>query len=756
MRSFEQALLAPVHELIEERLAGAGASPRARLDLLEAVVAHECGWDLAAFRAAFAAERSLSVEVALAGGRLVRDLIALTPMPLPLALAALAHPVLDRSEQRRAGAYYTDFRLASLLARDAAPHLIPGSKVLDPASGSGMLLGALVMAATDSVAAASELISNSICAADMSTESLRATRITLAATMPGNADLAPLLKLESRLLSGDSLLRPAYEWERISPGGFGLVIANPPWEKVKVSRHETLVERGVVRHYGADYVFVDDELRMAVNAERRRIASYLEEVSLSATRQGLGDADLYKLFLDLAIRVSAPRGQLALLVPAGLIRSQGTKALREFLVEHADSLEITVHDNRARYFAIDTRFKFLSLNATVTGSRPTTPIRLSYGRGTPSGIDRVDGVEIERDDLRRLRPDLTIPEVRRESGWNLFSRISKRGTPLAGGTWRFEYMREVDMTNDRGSFVANTVPNTMPVLEGRMVHQFRSQAKAYQHGTGRASLWQPLAIGSSYTMAQFHISASDVSDRATPRIERVRAGFCDITGQTNERTLLAAVIPPGVVCGNKVPTLMLEHPGFTETEAVMLWVAIANSVPIDWIARRLVTTSINRFHLAALPFPVTDPSDPRSAALIAAAQEITDAELVGGVMPSAVASIRATIDSIVADLFGLSVDEFAQIFEDFPLLDRGQPRLPGEARSTITRDLALHTHALRTGAPTDGWERRLRAAEELGAVAYVPAEHAGLVREAGMPAQRDLIQSSIFARIAPTAASIGV
>jgi hypothetical protein len=67
------------------------------------------------------------------------------------------------------------------------------------------------------------------------------------------------------------------------------------------------------------------------------------------------------------------------------------------------------------------------------------------------------------------------------------------------------------------------------------------------------------------------------------------------------------------------------------------------------------------------------------------------------------ARLRAEIDAIVADLYGLSVAEYAYILTTFPLLDRDQPPLPGdffvrwnkkgqpkfEPRSFATRDTAL-------------------------------------------------------------------
>ncbi|MCK6552188.1 restriction endonuclease, partial [Myxococcota bacterium] len=85
------------------------------------------------------------------------------------------------------------------------------------------------------------------------------------------------------------------------------------------------------------------------------------------------------------------------------------------------------------------------------------------------------------------------------------------------------------------------------------------------------------------------------------------------------------------------------------------------------------------------------------------------------------AELRAYVVVEVARAYGLDVDGLARILEDFPLLDRGQPPLDAEARSTITRDLVLSTAARRAGAD-DRWAERVARARALGAIAYVPEE----------------------------------
>jgi hypothetical protein len=204
------------------------------------------------------------------------------------------------------------------------------------------------------------------------------------------------------------------------------------------------------------------------------------------------------------------------------------------------------------------------------------------------------------------------------------------------------------------------------------------------------------------------------------RVGQARVGFCDVTGQTNERTILAAMIPEGTVCGNKVPTLLFgDHP----ESLPWSWLAIANSFVFDWMARRIVTTTVNYFLLMSLPMPSIDPRGPEARDLARRAKELQRLDSDRSLDLSRVAFLRADLDARVARLFGLSRDDLTLVLADFPLLDRNQPPLLGEDRSSITRDAVLAAFErldVRLGsAASDRYQSALKA----GAVAFIPAQY---------------------------------
>ena len=83
-------------------------------------------------------------------------------------------------------------------------------------------------------------------------------------------------------------------------------------------------------------------------------------------------------------------------------------------------------------------------------------------------------------------------------------------------------------------------------------------------------------------------------------------------------------------------------------------------------------------------------------------------------------SLRATIDVAVLKAYGLALNDMRLILDDFPLLDRKQPPIGKERKSTITRDIVLSFVC--TGAAKKNYEERVREARRHGAKAYIPYE----------------------------------
>ena len=584
-----------------------------------------------------------------------------SPIPPPLALATLGDSDLDPVARRRQGSYFTDSRLALNLTSGVQDRAVRATSILDPACGAGVLLVATALQASFNSDHRTHLVRQVLWGVDRDPNAVRAARAAISSL---TCDLGAVACLCQRLLVADSLLVGQRWWKDLSSAGFDLVIGNPPWEKLKVTRHEHALSEGHLHHYGDDYRISEVE-EETLQSDRRDVLSYRELASADLAYQGRGEADLYKMFVELGARLTSESGALAFLVPAGFIRNDGARELREWLFGNFDT-DVSVLDNRERYFGIDSRFKFIKLLAT-RGSGTNRSTR--FGSSCLGDTSDQEKVETSLVELQRLQPNLAIPEVRGQDEWELFSRLRSAhgefGNVQSG--WHPRFYREVDMTNDRAKFMeAASSLDGLSVIEGRMVHHHRVSAKGYVCGRGRRALWEVQFPFKAPLRPQWLVRSEDLPLHLEVRIRRMRAGFCDITGQTNERTVLAALIPQDVVCGNKVPTI-----DFVSACQASAWVGIANSFPFDWLARRSVTTTLNFFILRSLPIPVWDAGNEFLTAISLWSRGLARLERYGGCDVEEedlwnVARIRAKIEVLSARLYGISVTDLDQMMRDFP------------------------------------------------------------------------------------------
>jgi len=267
------------------------------------------------------------------------------------------------------------------------------------------------------------------------------------------------------------------------------------------------------------------------------------------------------------------------------------------------------------------------------------------------------------------------------------------------------YLAELHMGGNRDLFIQGQ--EGLPLYEGRMVGQFDYRFKTYVSGHGNSSVWDERSFDDPHKAItpQWRVLHENVPSRVGDRIHRYRLGFRDVAQPRDERSLIATLIPPDTICGDKVPTIDFS----ADYEwAYLPWLAVANSFVMDWIARSRLSSPKMSFTLVdSLPFPRMPVSDPWVRAvcpmvlkLICTGPEMTDfwnsMALLGlvdpvpaGTIHSSVfitpeqrAAVRARLDASVArDLYSVTKDELATILDTFPALRRKDERSFGEFRS---------------------------------------------------------------------------
>lgn len=692
-------------------------------------------------------------------------------------LAAALEGYLARSDRgkrdgrRRRGAYYTPPELIDLVVeRTLVPVLdlaatvdeVLSLRIIDPAVGTGGFLVAaahrmadrMVEVATAPLSHGDALtlaVSHCLFGVDADPLAALLTTAELAALARdpagmGNVQWADtLLPADTGVSAGSAPPLDGERWAHEVPDGFDIAIGNPPWGALKpaVRTYLAAAEPSLLGAQGAD---LRDRLRRtgAVEASwevhASEVRSYAKALRASGeyAYQGRGDADLYRYFIERVHQFLRPDGgRFGLLVPAAFLRSDGCTPLRNLLFDNGTFEGIAELVNAERVFDIHAMFRF---------------VLLVWQQGEPRGIARAQFAARSVEDVRDAHrlpsvaiplPFLdhvsggrrTVPDVRSDEQATLLKRLYDEYPTLEepGCEWTCRYVRELDMTNDSHLFsqAQGGPENQVPVYEGRMVHQFDARAKRYEGGAGRRAVWTAQGLGARDVVPHYVVPAS-VADAYGPGVDR--AGFCDITGHANERTVLAALLPAHAVAGNKVPTLRFDR---DDPELHLVWLAVANSFVIDWIARRRVSTSLNFFQLGQLPFPRIEPSTPLGGSVVRLARELCQSDDWWDIdLLEMRAMQRAELDSLVAEVFDLDLPALALLLGDFPLLDRHQPGATPARRSTVTRDLVLSTYAARTGHremtltelgidPGHGSNdlvERLQTARALGQIAYVPGE----------------------------------
>ncbi|MGO9584418.1 MAG: Eco57I restriction-modification methylase domain-containing protein [Acidimicrobiales bacterium] len=519
-------------------------------------------------------------------------------------------------------------------------------------------------------------------------------------------------------------------------GGFDLVLGNPPWDTLSPDRKEFFAayEPGVrfVDKAGQDAIVAElleyPEIASRWDAHQRDLYASVHFMKASGRYRlfapgnlGKGDFNIYRLFVEAAMQLTRPGGYVAQVVPSGIYGGANAASIRRELYEHWCLEQVLGFINSGEHWfgGVDSTTRFAAYTARKGGI--TQKVSVAFELRSDGDLSKAlagGSTLLAVDSIREQSPKaLAIPEVTDAVDAALAARMSGCWPPFgderAGPPIR-HFQAELHMGNDRNLFGDFEVG--LPVYEGRMVDQFDYRAKAYRSGRGRSAKWDELPFGdpAKAIVPQWRLPADRIPDKLGDRTTHYRVGWCDVTAPRNERSLIAALIPPNVICGHKVPTLTFPD-GFEW--AYMSWLAVANSFCMDYLARKKVALSMSMTVLDSLPFPRLPIDHPVTDRLARLALRLTctgpemDAywnsmakygwcEPVGeGTTPPGYvdqdlrAAAQAEIDAIVAhELFDLSSEELASVLATFPVLRRREEKqCNGEF---VTKRLVLEQYDL--------------------------------------------------------------
>ena len=495
---------------------------------------------------------------------------------------------------------------------------------------------------------------------DFDVEGLRRTLEAVAVT----DELTPLKPVHFPVLFPEVFLRE-------NPG-FDAVVGNPPWDKI---RHEP-TQFWAVRAPGllqeADRDSRISELRAErpddalIEAEEKAIRERLRDyVAIAYSDQGSGHYDLAKVFAERNLRLVRHGGGLGLVLPGEFCLLPGWQALRRSYMASGRASVVQCQNQRGFLFENVHFQEIVALISLLT----LGPESLSVTPGANSlpelRASAASPIEFAAGEVSELSPTAQIPWFGARSAAEVFSQICaapRLGTGaafIAGkadtrwdfsgsgrdahavspddarGSWRVLMTRHVDPYAIRASGFRRFIPeNMLDTLSNRGVA--RSEARGF--------------------------SLSPAHPRVVYRFP---------SSATNKRTLIAAWLPSsgflystGYCHGIAVPpeTTLIDY---------LALLAVVNSTPTDWWARRLVDRHVGAQIIRGLPVPAWAPAIRRRVAGLVASLLVqrgsSPREFVGVDLGSLTSEedALAEIDALVAFGYGLPQSQIQVVFTTF-------------------------------------------------------------------------------------------
>lgn len=542
----------------------------------------------------------------------------------------------------------------------------------------------------------------------------------------------PLIAETNRIASEARFFHWPVEFPEVfTRGGFDVVLGNPPWERIKLQEQEFFAVRSpqiadapnkaardrlikALGHAGAPAA--EKALFQSFEAAKREAeaASRFVRASGRFPLTGTGDVNTYAVFAETFLRLISPRGRAGLIVPTGIATDNSTKAFFEEVSTKGRLASLFDFENRERLFpAVDSRMKFCLLTLGTNIERAEF---VFFATNVEHLADKRRRFTLLPNDILRISPNTkTAPVFRSNADAELTKKIYGRVPVLidetkgaAGNPWGISFMCMFHMSNDSGLFrtwrqledagarregvrwVEPSGQVWIPLYEAKMIHHFDHRWATYEtDGETSRDVTDGEKKRADYEPSpRYWVPQREVEERLRAKswTRGWFMGWRDITNATNERTVIAGVVPKGGV-GNNLPLFFL--PTAVAPAKAAAIIGNLSALVLDFHARHKVGgTHLNFFiaqQLAVLP-PSTYGKEeldfivPRVLELTYTSHAIKPfAEDLGydgspfAWDPDRRARLRAELDAYYARLYGLSRDELSYILdpadvygEDYP------------------------------------------------------------------------------------------
>ncbi|MGP8154261.1 MAG: Eco57I restriction-modification methylase domain-containing protein, partial [Smithella sp.] len=419
--------------------------------------------------------------------------------------------------------------------------------------------------------------------------------------------------------------------------GFSGVIGNPPWENIKpiikefASFHADIF--GEISKFSIASKDFDTTFKKALKENGKLKEEWLlychdiQELSkfIRNTYELYGDSgDLsyQKLFLERAINLTKNNGVISFLVPSGFHTDEGQKDLRRSILSYYTLKILMSFENRGHkwFHDIDPRFKFDSIIIRKTRNDDNLPIKERFYIQDIQEIE--NPLSIYSSDIIKFSPStLGFVEFRNQRDMEIATKI--RGEHQFLGELGYRLSSEFHMTNDNDLFcdIKKKKDNGLILYEGKMFHQYNSEYELPRYCILKDDGRERLISKEIHRIKRFlkkdeheiEFEKDDFNKNKFKLIyEDYRLSYRAVASSTNERTLIAAILPPNIFTGHSINFFMNYDYKVQSGKVIQTHIdykdllylqALINSFTVDYYIRLRVSANVTMFFIFEIPMP---------------------------------------------------------------------------------------------------------------------------------------------------------